>query len=224
MRKNLLFRFLPVLALISSVVLVSSCKRGEEDPFLSLRSRDNRVMGEWTVSSVEAREEINESSNSLVTNIVVEQKFSGDNYTTDSSITTNTTNYKRTYTQKAYSNTLNIMEGGILEAMEKYSDETITGTNITGALTNIQSIKTSIKGYWKWGSDEKNKGTIVLSVGPNGMFFGALGTATYQIQKLTNKEMVLIYNDYDKREAAYPGLATTYERKASLKVVLKQGE
>jgi hypothetical protein len=224
MRKNLLFRFLPMLALISSVVFVSSCKRGEDDPFLSLRSRDNRVMGEWTVSSVEAREEINESSNSLVTNIVVEQKFSGDNYTTDSSITTNTTNYKRTYTQKAYSNTLNIMEGGILEAMEKYSDETITGTNITGALTNIQSIKTSIKGYWKWGSDEKNKGTIVLSVGPNGMFFGALGTATYQIQKLTNKEMVLIYNDYDKREAAYPGLATTYERKASLKVVLKQGE
>jgi hypothetical protein len=213
-----------MLALISSVVFVSSCKRGEDDPFLSLRSRDNRVMGEWTVSSVEAREEINESSNSLVTNIVVEQKFSGDNYTTDSSITTNTTNYKRTYTQKAYSNTLNIMEGGILEAMEKYSDETITGTNITGALTNIQSIKTSIKGYWKWGSDEKNKGTIVLSVGPNGMFFGALGTATYQIQKLTNKEMVLIYNDYDKREAAYPGLATTYERKASLKVVLKQGE
>jgi hypothetical protein len=224
MRKNFLFRFLPMLALISSVVFVSSCKRGEDDPFLSLRSRDNRVMGEWTVSSVEAREEINESSNSLVTNIVVEQKFSGDNYTTDSSITTNTTNYKRTYTQKAYSNTLNIMEGGILEAMEKYSDETITGTNITGALTNIQSIKTSIKGYWKWGSDEKNKGTIVLSVGPNGMFFGALGTATYQIQKLTNKEMVLIYNDYDKREAAYPGLATTYERKASLKVVLKQGE
>jgi len=224
MRKYQLIRILPLLALLLSTAFVSSCKRGEEDPFLSLRSRDNRIMGEWTVTSVEAREEINESSNSSVVNTIIDQKFSGDSYTTDTSITTNTSNYKRTYTQKAYSNTINIMEGGILEAMQKYSDETVTGTNITGALTNIQSIKTSIKGYWKWGSDDKNKGTVVLSVGVNGMFFGALGTATYQIQKLTNKEMVLIYNDYDKSEQTFPGITTTYERKASLKVVMKQGE
>jgi hypothetical protein len=224
MRKNQLIRFLPLFALLLTTAFVSSCKRGEEDPFLSLRSRDNRIMGEWTVTSVEAREEINESSNSSVVNTIIDQKFSGDSYTTDTSITTNTSNYKRTYTQKAYSNTINIMEGGILEAMQKYSDETVTGTNITGALTNIQSIKTSIKGYWKWGSDDKNKGTVVLSVGVNGMFFGALGTATYQIQKLTNKEMVLIYNDYDKSEQTFPGITTTYERKASLKVVMKQGE
>jgi len=224
MRKYQLIRILPLLALLLTTAFVSSCKRGEEDPFLSLRSRDNRIMGEWTVTSVEAREEINESSNSSVVNTIIDQKFSGDSYTTDTSITTNTSNYKRTYTQKAYSNTINIMEGGILEAMQKYSDETVTGTNITGALTNIQSIKTSIKGYWKWGSDDKNKGTVVLSVGVNGMFFGALGTATYQIQKLTNKEMVLIYNDYDKSEQTFPGITTTYERKASLKVVMKQGE
>lgn len=224
MRKNLIIRYLPLLALIGSVAFVTSCKRGEEDPFLSLRTRDARLMGEWTLSSLEVRQEINESNNSLVTNTIVEEKFSGDSYTRDSSITTNTTTYKRNYSVKAYSQVINIMEGGVMEGTEKYSNETITGTGITGALTNTQDVKRSIKGYWKWGLDDKNKGTVVLSVGPTGIGFGGLGTVTYQIQKLTNKEMVLIYNDYDKLEENYPGLAITKEAKRSIKVTLKQGE
>lgn len=224
MRKNLIIRFVPLLALIASVALVSSCKRGEEDPFLSFRSRDARLMGEWTLSSLEVRQEINESNNSLVTNTIVEEKFSGDSYTTDSSITTNTTTYKRTNTLKGYSVVMNIMEGGILEGTEKFSNETVTGTGITGATTFTQDIKNSIKGYWKWGYDDKNKRTVVLSVGPIGVAFGQLGTNTYQIQKLTNKEMVLIYNDYQKLEENYPGLAITREAKRSINVTLKQGE
>lgn len=220
MRKNLIIRYLPLLALIGFVAFVTSCKRGEEDPFLSLRTRDARLMGEWTLSSLEVRQEINESNNSLVTNTIVEEKFSGDSYTTDSSITTNTTTYKRSYTLKGFSQIVNIMEGGVLEVTQKHSNETVTGTGITGAVTNTQDIKSSFKAYWKWGLDDKNKSSVVLSYLP----YGGLGVVTYQIQKLTNKEMVLIYNDYDKEEANYPGLAITQEVKRSIKVTLKQGE
>lgn len=224
MRKNLIIRFLPLLAILFSAVFVSSCKRGEEDPFFSLRSRDKRVMGEWTVSTIESRQEINNSTNSNVTNTVVEMKYTGDNMTLDTSITTNTTTYKRTVTEKEYSSTLNIMEGGVLEGIEKYSDETVTGTGITGATTNLQSIKETIKGYWKWGHDDKNKGTLTLSTGGVGLAFGGFGIVTYQIQKLTDKEIVLIYNDYSKSERTYPGLAIMEEEKRSIKVILKQGE
>lgn len=224
MRKNLIIRFLPLLAILFSAVFVSSCKRGEEDPFFSLRSRDKRVMGEWTVSTIESRQEINNSTNSNVTNTVVEMKYTGDNMTLDTSITTNTTTYKRTVTEKEYSSTLNIMEGGVLEGIEKYSDETVTGTGITGATTNLQSIKETIKGYWKWGHDDKNKGTLTLSTGGVGLAFGGFGIVTYQIQKLTDKEIVLIYNDYSKSERTYPGLAIMEEEKRSIKVILKQGK
>jgi hypothetical protein len=224
MRKYQLIRILPLLALLLSTAFVSSCKRGEEDPFLSLRSRDKRVMGEWTLASMESRQEINTSSNSNVTNTIVEMKYSGDNITEDTSITTNTTNYKRTVTAKEYSVTINIMEGGVMEGVEKFSDETITGTGITGATTNVQSIKNTIKGYWKWGHDDKNKGTLTLSTGGTGFAFGGFGIVTYQIQKLTDKEIVLIYSDYDKRESTFPGLTLLEEAKRSIKVVLKQGE
>ena len=217
-----MFRFLPMLALISSVVFVSSCKRGEDDPFLSLRSRDNRVMGEWKLSSMESRQEINNSTNSSVTNTIVEEKFNGSDFTRDTSITTNTSNYKRTVTYKEYSMVVNIMEGAVIEGFEKVGNETVTGTGITGAITTLSNQKSSVKGYWKWGNDDKNKGALTLSTGGPGVSFGGWGTVTYQIQKLTNKEMVLIYNDYEKNELSLPGIATTDEIKRSIKITFTQ--
>jgi len=145
MRKNQLIRFLPLFALLLTTAFVSSCKRGEEDPFLSLRSRDQRVMGEWTLASMESRQEINNSTNSLVSNTIVEDKFNGSDFTRDTSITTNTTNYKRTLTYKEYSMVVNIMEGGVIEGVEKTGNETVTGTGITGAVTTTSNQKSTIR-------------------------------------------------------------------------------
>lgn len=39
------------LLLALSIVIISSCKKGEEDPFLSLRTRKARISGEWTLKS-----------------------------------------------------------------------------------------------------------------------------------------------------------------------------
>jgi hypothetical protein len=36
-----------IIALLGATFLISSCKKGEDDPFLSLRSRDARLKGEW---------------------------------------------------------------------------------------------------------------------------------------------------------------------------------
>jgi hypothetical protein len=58
-------RFTPAVALILCAVMampmLNSCKKGEEDPFLSLKSRKSRLSGEWkltdgtqTVSSASA--------------------------------------------------------------------------------------------------------------------------------------------------------------------------
>jgi hypothetical protein len=39
------------VAVIASATFLESCKKGENDPFLSFRSRKGRVAGEWKVSS-----------------------------------------------------------------------------------------------------------------------------------------------------------------------------
>ncbi len=41
---------------------LSSCKKGEDDPFLSLNSREKRIRGEWKVSTAEIRY-INQADN-----------------------------------------------------------------------------------------------------------------------------------------------------------------
>lgn len=40
-----------VLGAILLTGIISSCKKGEEDPFLSLRSRKARLVGEWTLKT-----------------------------------------------------------------------------------------------------------------------------------------------------------------------------
>jgi hypothetical protein len=42
---------LRLMVLAISIAAIQSCKKGEEDPFLSLRSRKARLTGEWKLSS-----------------------------------------------------------------------------------------------------------------------------------------------------------------------------
>ena len=43
-----------LIILISFVGFMLSCKKGENDPFLSLATRKARLVGEWNISSIEA--------------------------------------------------------------------------------------------------------------------------------------------------------------------------
>lgn len=44
-------KFHPKLLLIFYVILFSTCKKGEDDPFISFRSRKARAVGEWKMTS-----------------------------------------------------------------------------------------------------------------------------------------------------------------------------
>lgn len=46
-------KFIPaIIVLIAGTLVLPSCKKGEDDPFLSLRSRKSRVAGTWEVKEV----------------------------------------------------------------------------------------------------------------------------------------------------------------------------
>jgi hypothetical protein len=51
--KNFSLRLLVIAVLVSSLASLNGCRKGEEDPFLSLRSRKARIAGTWTATSYE---------------------------------------------------------------------------------------------------------------------------------------------------------------------------
>ncbi len=52
MKKILSFTL--VAAMLFSIPFINGCKKGEDDPFLSLRSRDSRITGTWKLDSYES--------------------------------------------------------------------------------------------------------------------------------------------------------------------------
>lgn len=61
--KKLVFGFGFVI-LLTTPVIISSCKKGANDPSISLRSRDARIEGKWTMKKLEGK--VSESLNSSV--------------------------------------------------------------------------------------------------------------------------------------------------------------
>ena len=115
------------------------------------------------------------------------------------------------------------MKNGILETVEQYGDLTVTGTNITGAITTVQEIKNTVKGYWKWGTDDKSKSSIVLGTGRLGLVIAG-PSSTFRIQQLKSKEVVLVMDEYQKTDDVYPGIISSYEWKGYTKIVLTPNE
>ena len=110
MKKNLLFL---ALAVIASSTLLSSCKKGENDPFLSLKSRDSRITALWMLTSAESS--VNNDGSIFTTNF-------------DGSIMTNY--YPGGFTDNySYSLTIEIKKDGTYQSIETNDGdiETIDG-------------------------------------------------------------------------------------------------
>ncbi|MFN3916595.1 MAG: hypothetical protein ACK4K0_02530 [Flavobacteriales bacterium] len=97
MKKILLFS----LAIVAAATTFTGCKKGENDPFLSLKSRRGRLAGEWKLTSADVTSKtINSFGGSTVTTTTV-TKYDGTTETRttttamsgSSSTTTNTYRY-----------------------------------------------------------------------------------------------------------------------------------
>lgn len=94
---------LSILALLAIAAVAPSCKKGDEDPGLSLRSRKARVAGEWKVASHEDNStstmKTNMTSNNYTTTTVSTEKFDGGTYS-------NTNDWSTTQTWAANSSNM----------------------------------------------------------------------------------------------------------------------
>lgn len=170
------------LALIAAVAIPSvtfvGCKKGENDPAISLRSRKGRVAGEWTVASGEGKTTSGSSTTTW--------KIDGTTYSYTSGSTTLTSTYEGKYT------------------FEKDG----TWTSTTTQSGDGWSEKTDASGTWNFTGgvgETKNKSQIVmmtLSETTTSTFGSTTDTETdtwtgldaptsiYDIDQLKNKEMI----------------------------------
>ena len=148
-----------VIALLVISAVLPACKKGADDPFLSLRSRKSRVAGEWTVST------LTDSRNS------VKSGGSGSsNYNVTEVVKVDGSSYSDTYTESGSSDTENgtvstytikFEKDGKWNSIFEYS---VVTTN--PSITHTVTTRTESSGTWNFLGkigDAKNKENISVS-------------------------------------------------------------
>jgi hypothetical protein len=157
-----------VLALASPIFV--GCKKGENDPGISLKSRNSRLIGEWKLVSFEGTYQ-GVSSGTAYT---VTYKFDGNNYTESSNGSS---------ASGTGSFTMEIGKDGVYTYSESF-----TWSGGTAVVTNGSN-------FWYWGNNDNNK--IAVQFGDGG--YNLFGSGLYNIDQLSSKQLTLkryySYND-----------------------------
>ena len=190
--------------LIALIVLSTfvGCKKGENDPGISFRGRDARVVGEWKVSSM--NEETNTQDGTPVKNNRSRtDKFDGSKKTTTVVVDGKTIN--QTPDDNKYEVKININKDGSIEYTE-------TTTSVNGVVNTYSNT-----GTWNWLDSKKNKSTVLLS------FSGAtLNSGIYDIDQLKNKEMIFKSESETSDKTTGQASASDQVVKTSMSVTLTQ--
>ncbi len=160
-----------------SMLLILGCKKGEEDPTLSLRTRKERFAGDWNLT----RGFVSSTSK----NSVVNTSYTESAYTTTTSLNPDLV------INGSYTRTLSInKEGTFIE--ETYKDDQYTKdqgywTFLSG--NDIEKLKNKEAVLFKIASQFNSVGNIL------NQFEGEeRPLATIRLKKLANKEMVWTIN------------------------------
>jgi len=152
------------------------CKKGENDPFISFKSRDARLAGDWTLSGSE--------SESISTTVSGGQTV----------VNTTTTSYSGgVATTKSGNNPATTSKYNLKMKIEKNGQITVTMENFDskGAATGTSEQK----GLWTWGSTSKKKSCIHIDIdAPLSAMIGGV----WMIDQLKNKEIIFKKVDFKK--------------------------
>lgn len=154
-----------VLAILVVAATITSCKKGEDDPTVSLRSRDSRLVGEWTLvsmqktvngtSSSNASDPATGSSSTSNTTIDYTAKVDGQTKTVTLSTSTvssnsfgsSTSSENSTYTE-TYSMDMEITKEGTVKITTDAKPASVTSLYVPS-----QTLPTGISNSASTGSD-----------------------------------------------------------------------
>ncbi len=169
-----------LMILVVGISGIQSCKKGEEDPFMSLRSRKARLTGEWQVTSYETKN----STNGTVT---FSESLSGTTLTTSSGGVSDTETYSYDFTFE---------KDGTYKTIEVEDNVTKTITGNWAFLGKNKNADIKKKEYLLL-DDTKyttvNSTTAAANSSSEYSNFQDGGQYALQIVKLSNKEILLNY-------------------------------
>lgn len=130
MKKILTYASL-ALILTGSTLSFNSCKKGKDDPFLSFRSRNSRLIGKWKLSKTDGAVTSNSSSTSSTSNESIKSVYDG---------TSVVNTYTGTDVNSGATTTTNITEKSTIALdMEILKDGTVTITNSSTLTSTTQT-------------------------------------------------------------------------------------
>ena len=179
--------------------MFNGCKKGSEDPGLSLRSRDNRITGTWELVEItETHSEVETfTQNNLTTTTTTNTdiSFNGSNLQTITNVTIkapDTTTYTISKNVDVYKLKIEILKDNTAKVEESSTQSESCFENsqncVTVKISDPTSTSNNYSGNWYWADSKKNKIGIM---GPHNYFSG-------NIKRLSNDELIFeeVYEDF----------------------------
>ena len=180
-----------IMNLLLFAVLISTlseCKKGEDDPFISFRSRKNRVVGEWTLTS--GTEKTSTVSGNPSTTINTDYTYTQDSY-----IRTNTTMNQ--------SGSTSVSSSGYFyyKITFRSNGEYTLVRERGGSFTQESGVWNFTKGV----GDYKRKEQIALvpQITPNSLTTSRDVTKTFTLKELRNRVMTIVSEETDNATTTY---------------------
>ena len=147
-----------VLALALVAPMFNSCKKGDEDPGISLSSRKGRLSRVWTMSIMERSVTTSSTFTGGSSTSTTDDEIDGEDWSTTTSFTGGSTEYKGDISEWTYT----FVKDGTYTSTREY-DESNTDT---GGTTTKNEYEIAEKGTWNFlggiGKETKNKEYVVL--------------------------------------------------------------
>lgn len=205
--------------LCSAILFTTSCKKGEDDPFLSLQTRKARITGDWIVSTYTSQKQSTFSDEFGTTETT---SASTNNYTITNGVYASQGTYQYNSPNitinetSSGSGTVNISftfnKNGTFTKTVEYVNVSTTTVDSGNSNTQEESFIETHSGTWNFlgGIDEdfKNKERILLSIvnytrkntGPNQVstdgitqtYSNGMNTEVWQLTQLKNSTMALL--------------------------------
>lgn len=197
-----------------SLFIFSECKKGPDDPFISLRSRKARVTGDWKMTSGKATYSGSSTGGTSTYNGSSALTYDGSNYVSETKYTAGSINYTDS-DNGTYMLKVSFKKDGTFE-WEEIQDGDVS----------------SSKGTWNFTGkigDAKNKEQIVLFMtsestpgNSNTTSTGNQPSMTFKIKELRNKKMVLTYEQGANNTHTEAGATETIASLSSAEYVFEQ--
>ncbi len=175
-----------LLVAIAALVIfpfINGCKKGANDPFITIKSRDARITAKWKLTKVEGTVATTIGATLYTTTC----SFDGATYTTSTTPGTSTTKSTGTFE-------MTISEDGVVDYSETCTPDGGTAVTVTG------------KGTWQWVDSDKDKAFLYLVISNMNYFSSNL----YYIDELKSKELILKYVSEETDDGDVNNINKTY--------------